>query len=159
MEQQHQRIEHAVADVRAATAAWRSAPTPATAGALSHSLEVLTGVLDGHLVHPGPTLDRPRRPQRVGTPESAAMLAELPVPVKSLCLLSADASTAATSTRSRWRADQADASSLEHPREATATWPLEFLERTPLRGSPGHTAKGGSDHEKGWMLPCRQTRR
>ncbi len=49
MEEQHQQIDVSVAQVRAAMAAWRSDPTPATSSALADRLGEFLVVLENHL--------------------------------------------------------------------------------------------------------------
>ena len=49
MEEQHQQIDASVAEVRGATSAWRSDPTPATSSALADRIGAFLVVLEGHL--------------------------------------------------------------------------------------------------------------
>jgi hemerythrin-like domain-containing protein len=49
MEEQHQQIDASVAEVSAATSAWRSDPTPATSSALADRIGEFLVVLEGHL--------------------------------------------------------------------------------------------------------------
>jgi hemerythrin-like domain-containing protein len=49
MEEQHQQIDAAVGEVRAAVTAWRSDPAPATSSALADRIAAFLVVLEGHL--------------------------------------------------------------------------------------------------------------
>lgn len=49
MEEQHQQIDASVAEVRGATSAWRSDPTPTTSAALADRIGEFLVVLEGHL--------------------------------------------------------------------------------------------------------------
>ena len=114
MEDQHEQIERAVNEVRSATATWESSPEPATAAALTEHLEQFLRVLEPHLEEEErdvvPLIDQhfsAREWRQVGdesfekftpaqrwialglltdlqTPGSAAMLSELPAPVRIL---------------------------------------------------------------------------
>ncbi len=114
MEDQHEQIERAVNEVRSATATWESSPEPSTAAALTEHLEQFLRVLEPHLEEEErdvvPLIDQhfsAREWRQVGdesfekftpaqrwialglltdlqTPSSAAMLSELPAPVRIL---------------------------------------------------------------------------